>query len=230
MKRLLLKPHFLATLNKLFSLGLAPFDFSIPADDSVPPHQQGVNFTNILEAAFLYKSTFWSFSRLTVWLLYFLSKARKILVKLTKGQPSSFETHLTISEDFYRLKSLTGKVASYYDIANFDAQSTKPRNVGSYEERSRKSNSLPKNFDLLHYYETIERAELNSQQHYYKSDYAKQYVEQRESPSAYHLQTGYFLGSISPKFYNQLLLQQIPKVQKDTSDLTVFLSFWDLHA
>ena len=107
-------------------------------------------------------------------------------------QPSTFEPHLTISEDFYRLKSLTGKVASYYDIASYDTQSTKPRNVGSYEQRSRKSSSLPKNFDLLHYYETIEREELNSQhQHYYKSDYAKQYVEQRGSPS-YHLPTGYF--------------------------------------
>ena len=104
--------------------------------------------------------------------------------------PSTFEPHLTISEDFYRLKSITGKVASYYDIASYDTQSTKPRNVGSYDHRSRKSNSLPKNFDLLHYYENIEREELNSQQHYYKSDYAKQYVEQRGSPSAYHLRTG----------------------------------------
>jgi len=30
--------------------------------------------------------------------------------------------------------------------------------------------------------------------------------------------------------YNPLLRMQIPKVQKDTDDLTVFLGFWDLNA
>jgi len=36
------------------------------------------------------------------------------------------------------------------------------------------------------------------------------------------------LGSISPTYYEQLLPTQIPKAQKDTDDLTVFLRFWDL--
>jgi len=35
-------------------------------------------------------------------------------------------------------------------------------------------------------------------------------------------------GSISPTFYEQLLCVKIPKVQKETDDLTVFLCFWDL--
>jgi len=34
---------------------------------------------------------------------------------------------------------------------------------------------------------------------------------------------------ISPMFYKQLTRAQIPKAQKDTDDLTVFLRFWDLH-
>ncbi len=34
--------------------------------------------------------------------------------------------------------------------------------------------------------------------------------------------------SISSMFYKQLLGAQIPKAQKDTDDLTVFLCFWDL--
>jgi hypothetical protein len=36
-------------------------------------------------------------------------------------------------------------------------------------------------------------------------------------------------GSISPTFYNQLLQEQIPKMQKETDDLTVFLRFWNLQ-
>ncbi len=36
--------------------------------------------------------------------------------------------------------------------------------------------------------------------------------------------------SISPTFYDQLFCEQIPKVQKYTDDLTVFLHFWDLQA
>jgi len=35
-------------------------------------------------------------------------------------------------------------------------------------------------------------------------------------------------GSISPKFYKQLLSAKIPKVPKDTDELKVFLHFWDL--
>ncbi len=35
--------------------------------------------------------------------------------------------------------------------------------------------------------------------------------------------------SISSMFYMLLLYAQIPKGQKDTDDLTVFLRFWDLH-
>jgi len=35
---------------------------------------------------------------------------------------------------------------------------------------------------------------------------------------------------ILPTFYEQLLHAQIPKVQKGTDDLTVFLHFWDLIA
>ena len=38
------------------------------------------------------------------------------------------------------------------------------------------------------------------------------------------------LRSISPTFYMQLLHVQIPKVQKDNDDLTVFLCYWDLGA
>ncbi len=34
---------------------------------------------------------------------------------------------------------------------------------------------------------------------------------------------------MSPTFYEQLLHTKIPKAQKDTDDLTVFLRFWDLH-
>jgi len=36
-------------------------------------------------------------------------------------------------------------------------------------------------------------------------------------------------GSISPKFYEQLLHVQIPKEQKDIDYLTGFLCFCDLH-
>jgi len=38
-------------------------------------------------------------------------------------------------------------------------------------------------------------------------------------------------GSISPGFLKnaKLLRAQIPKVQKETDDLTVFLRFWYLH-
>jgi len=36
-------------------------------------------------------------------------------------------------------------------------------------------------------------------------------------------------GAISSKFYMKLLLVQIPKVQKDTDNLTKFLHFWDLR-
>jgi len=39
-----------------------------------------------------------------------------------------------------------------------------------------------------------------------------------------------FQVSISPTFYEQLLHTKIPKAQKDTNDLTVFLHFWDLRA
>jgi hypothetical protein len=35
-------------------------------------------------------------------------------------------------------------------------------------------------------------------------------------------------GLISPTFYSKLLLAQIPKIQKDTNNLAVFLCFWDL--
>jgi hypothetical protein len=35
-------------------------------------------------------------------------------------------------------------------------------------------------------------------------------------------------GSISSTFHGQLLYVTIPKAQKDTNDLTVFLLFWDL--
>jgi len=38
------------------------------------------------------------------------------------------------------------------------------------------------------------------------------------------------LWSISSTYYKQLLCSQIPKVQKDIDDLTVFLHFWDLSA
>jgi len=34
------------------------------------------------------------------------------------------------------------------------------------------------------------------------------------------------LGSISPTFYGQLLCPKIPKAQKETDNLTFFLSFW----
>jgi hypothetical protein len=36
------------------------------------------------------------------------------------------------------------------------------------------------------------------------------------------------LGLISPTFYKLLLHMQIPKAQKDTDDLAVYLRFWDL--
>ncbi len=36
-------------------------------------------------------------------------------------------------------------------------------------------------------------------------------------------------GSISPTFYTQLLHAQIPKAQKDSQVISVFLQFWDLH-
>jgi hypothetical protein len=35
-------------------------------------------------------------------------------------------------------------------------------------------------------------------------------------------------GVISPTFYEQFLLKNITKVQKDMGDLTVFLQFWGL--
>jgi hypothetical protein len=35
-------------------------------------------------------------------------------------------------------------------------------------------------------------------------------------------------GSISPTFYQQLLCAQIPKAQKDSQVISVFLRFWDL--
>jgi len=38
------------------------------------------------------------------------------------------------------------------------------------------------------------------------------------------------LESISPTFYEQLLLEKISKAQKGTDDLTAFLRFWDLPA
>jgi len=38
------------------------------------------------------------------------------------------------------------------------------------------------------------------------------------------------LGSISPTFYEQLLRTQIPKAQKDTADLPIFLGFWGQQA
>jgi len=37
-------------------------------------------------------------------------------------------------------------------------------------------------------------------------------------------------GLVSPMFYKQRLHAQIPKAQKDSDDLTVFLRFWDLGA
>ncbi len=37
------------------------------------------------------------------------------------------------------------------------------------------------------------------------------------------------LELISPMCNEQLLQAQIPKVQKDICDLTVYLCFWDLH-
>jgi len=36
-------------------------------------------------------------------------------------------------------------------------------------------------------------------------------------------------GSISSMIYEKLLCSKIPKEQKDTDDLTVFLCFWDLR-
>jgi hypothetical protein len=36
------------------------------------------------------------------------------------------------------------------------------------------------------------------------------------------------LGSISSKFYAKLLLAQIPKVQKGSQYVSLFLYFWDL--
>jgi len=39
-----------------------------------------------------------------------------------------------------------------------------------------------------------------------------------------------YKGSISPMFCEQILHVQIPKVQKDTDDVTVFLRFLDLPA
>jgi len=54
----------------------------------MPP---GVNFTNILRAAFLYESFLCSFYVLTIWACIFLQKvfgakaAHKMLVKLTPG-------------------------------------------------------------------------------------------------------------------------------------------------
>jgi len=36
------------------------------------------------------------------------------------------------------------------------------------------------------------------------------------------------LGSILSTFYEQLSQMQIPKAQKDTDDLTIFLYFWNL--
>jgi len=35
-------------------------------------------------------------------------------------------------------------------------------------------------------------------------------------------------GLISPRFYEQLLRTHIPKAQKDTQAIIVFLHFWDL--
>jgi len=50
----------------------------------------GVNYINILQAPFLYKSAFCSFSLLIVWLCYFWqnnidAKAPKLLMKLITG-------------------------------------------------------------------------------------------------------------------------------------------------
>ncbi len=39
----------------------------------------------------------------------------------------------------------------------------------------------------------------------------------------------YDLGSISPTLYEQLLHAQIPKVQKDSQVVSLFLHFCDLH-
>jgi len=56
-----------------------------------PQPHPGNNLTNILQAAFSYKSVLRSFSLLTVWLAIFWRKsigakvAHKMLVKLTKG-------------------------------------------------------------------------------------------------------------------------------------------------
>ena len=67
----------------------------------------GLNFTNILRAAFLYKSAFWSFYLLTVWVCNFFQKkigskaARKMSVKLTTGQEDCyFLPNVTKSSDF----------------------------------------------------------------------------------------------------------------------------------
>jgi len=37
------------------------------------------------------------------------------------------------------------------------------------------------------------------------------------------------LGSISPTFYKQLLGKKIPKVQKDSQVISVFLCIWNLQ-
>jgi hypothetical protein len=56
-----------------------------------PKMPPGVNFTNILRAAFLYESFLCSFYVLTIWACIFLQKvfgakaAHKMLVKLTPG-------------------------------------------------------------------------------------------------------------------------------------------------
>jgi len=36
-------------------------------------------------------------------------------------------------------------------------------------------------------------------------------------------------GSISPTFYEKLLRAQIPKVQKESEVISIFLRFWDLY-
>jgi len=48
--------------------------------------------------------------------------------------------------------------------------------------------------------------------------------------SVTHYLNGSLNGSISPTFYEQLLLAQIQKVQKYIVDLTIFLCFWHLCA
>ncbi len=49
------------------------------------------------------------------------------------------------------------------------------------------------------------------------------------APKINNVDVNVALGSISPTFSEQLLRAQIPKAQKDSQVITVFLHIWDLH-